>query len=323
LLNEAKLILNGRVELNCRVVGKELIIDDINEFFGAVEKNVEDEKPECLNGFHKFMLDNKFNYHGFFVNDFIYCHKLLLSSSLHCSSDTSCEHLTRFLSQVDRFDGSIENQLVIGECSVTYKSGDAYEGCLDSRFFKYGNGRLLAKSGELYIGSFSNDCFNGLGKLIANDEVKLGFFVDGTLKTQFNSDLVKLENLKDLHNLTQYLQGTLNEDQIAQIFDKRVYLETKSKPNSVDDQSKSNQSCVLKTLYFDNGYSYQGMILNSFIVDKDFGILICASGDRIQTTYKSIEDKRLGALKSIDGKWLFIVDYSRNQVSEMDLNSDT
>ena len=99
------------------------------------------------------------SYTGYFINDFIHCHKDGLLSSLEKIEGDRKLDLEEFMLRTKKFEGTIFDGKVLGTAKVIYKTGDIYHGFLDENFMKTGLGLNLSggKDTQLYYGTFKRN----------------------------------------------------------------------------------------------------------------------------------------------------------------------
>ena len=96
-----------------------------------------------LNGYHRLEFKNGVTYEGYLLNDFVYCHKDALMSSLKGIKNEEFSDLEEFLAKIKRFEGVIVERKVQGTAKIEYKTGDIFEGKLNNQFMKTGKGTNL------------------------------------------------------------------------------------------------------------------------------------------------------------------------------------
>lgn len=84
------------------------------------------------------------SYTGYFINDFVHCHKDGLLSSLEKMDGERKLDLEEFMLRIKKFEGIIFDGKVTGPANITYKTGEIYKGFLDEDFMKTGLGISLS-----------------------------------------------------------------------------------------------------------------------------------------------------------------------------------
>ena len=333
------IILDGKYTIPAEGKNKKMFINDPADFFKSIEdfkyQNIGELDKDKLNGFHEYKYKNGITYTGFFLNDFIYCHKDSLLGSLKGFENKSYPDLEEFFLKIKRFEGILFNGKIQGKAKILYKDGDLYEGTMDDYFNKKGYGTNLQTDGRLYSGDFKRDLYHGLGKLFENKEdFILGFFEEGKLKLKFDLEnmdanlynqiqnqllkegdalkvgflerVMKIDNLPSESQMLELQNGT--SQNLAHSF--TANLEMEQKKRREEEQKLLNElskKTAIKTIFhFTNGYVYHGKVSGEFILDGDEGDIIDLEEVRIPVKYKFVNNINLGTFKSKDGNHIFM-----------------
>ena len=334
-----EIILDGKYCIPAEGRDQMMFIRNPADFFKCIEdfkfQNIGELEKGKLNGFHDYQFKNGINYSGFFLNDFVYCHKDSLLGCLSGFENKVYPDLEEFFLKIKRFEGVLFKGKILGKAKILYKNGDLYEGTMDDYFNRNGHGTNLQHNGKLYSGDFKRDLYHGLGKLFENKEdFILGFFEEGKLKLKFDLEnmdsnlynqiqnqllkegdalktgflerIMKAENIPsesqmlalqnaENQNLTHSFTQDLNNKQKKRIEEEQKILNELSK-----------NTPITTIFHFTNGYVYHGKVSGDYIVDGDEGDIINLEDLRIPVSYKFVSNLKLGTFKSKDGNHIFM-----------------
>jgi len=79
-----------------------------------------------MNGYNSLNYRNGITYEGYFLNDFIYCHKDSLMSCLKGLPEENKLDIGEFFLKVKKFEGEIIDCKIKGKAKVLYKNNDLY-----------------------------------------------------------------------------------------------------------------------------------------------------------------------------------------------------
>lgn len=343
-----KFKVDDRLQINCDIQKEVLRFNECIPLFNSVERFDHKENRSLLNGHHHVCLEENLFYKGYFLNDFIYCHKDAFSIAMtHKNSEKTVDFI-EFCKSVTSFDGKIVEGKAHGRCKVKYSDGSLFTGYLNEDFLRSGQGMQVEPSGKMYVGPFEKDLYQGFGKLVDADQVIFGLFEKGKLKIDFNIDNIDVELVKNLQILLPSIQDKISFEEIKEYakennLDFRNIKEVEKVQKQImkaakeglkglgverineelfrQKGNKEKNELVVESLFkFKNGYFYHGHTFEDFIVDKDEGWLITPLGEKIKCKYNAIHDLRLGAFKSKKGNLFFMFNYDQKVLGEVEMN---
>lgn len=350
----ADLIMDGKYQVKCSVTGNKVTFDQVEDLLKGIEKVrqqvLEEIDHDKLNGFHEYTFESGFTYKGYFLNDFVYCHKDSLPSSLTGLYQNRHPDFDEFFGRVATFEGLIDNWNIIGQAKVKYKSGEIYLGKYIDNYQREGQAIQIQSDGKLYVGEFQHDQYNGVGKLIDQGVFEMGYFRDGKLRIPFDIDNIGAGVINAIRALmSRSRDEDINEAELKKMLDENRYAITNEelekqrfqeeeelrirlmvneaqKKKMKDEQKILDQlshKVVIETIFtFKNKWAYHGKVMGNFIVDHDEGDIIDPSGRRIPVRYKALNDLEVGTFKSKDNKHLFMFKYSVRILADIEIDNE-
>lgn len=350
LRGEVDVVIDGKYAIPAEMKEEGLIFKNPQKLFKTIEsvkdQTLEEYNENLLNGYAKYEYGNGTVYEGYFLNDFVYCHKDSLLSCLHNANKSRNPDLEAFLIKVSRFEGIIQNGKIEGKAKVRYKNGVLYEGYYDDYFLKTGTAIEFASNGDLYSGEFKNDMYNGFGKLFKPDKpLELGIFENNSLKLRFDMDNLD-QNVIDKIKSDYVKEKSINHQKVQEVVEKNTFkpetgeekvtkerdeklqkIIEQEKTKKIDEAKKlieelQKEMIVKKIFSFKNGYAYHGKIKGNDIVDNERGDIIDPEGNRIPVMYKYIKELNLGSFRSMDKKIVFIYKIETKELARIELNRE-
>jgi hypothetical protein len=350
----ADLILDGKYQVKCTVTRDKVTFDHAEELLKGIEKVrqqiLEEIDHDKLNGFHEYTFESGFTYKGYFLNDFVYCHKDSLPSSLTGLYKNKHPDFDEFFGRIVTFEGLIDNWNIIGQAKVKYRVGEIYLGKYSDNYQREGQAIQIQKDGKLYVGEFQRDEYNGVGKLIDQGLLKMGYFRDGKLRIPFDIDNIGTGVINTIRALmSRTRDGDINEAELKKMLEENRYAVTNEELERqkqqeedelrirlmVDDSRKKkmkdeqkllddlSHKVVIETIFtFKNKWAYHGKVMGNFIMDHDEGDIIDPSGRRIPVRYKALNDLEVGTFKSKDNKHLFMFKYSVRILADIEIDAE-
>lgn len=344
------IFIDGKYTIQADMRDEGLLFTEPQKLFKTID-NVKDQTLDehddnLLNGYSKYEYSNGIVYEGFFLNDFIYCHKDSLLSCLNNINKPRHLDLEAFLLKVSSFEGVVQNGKIFGKAKVKYKNSTLYEGFYDEYFLKTGNAVEFASNGELYSGEFKNDTFNGLGKLFRPDvPLEIGIFEDNKIKLRFDMDNLD-QTLIDKLKADIVKEKTVTEQKIKELVEQKKFVPAENEENARREREAKMQQMieeernkkieeanrmvrelqkkivVVKIFSFKNGFAYHGKIKGDTIVDGERGDIIDPEGNRIPVLYRYIKELGLGSFRSINKKFVFIYKLETKEIAKIELNRE-
>lgn len=344
------IVIDGKYSLSAEMKDEGLVFKDPRKLFKTID-NVKDQtldeyNEDLLNGYAKYDYANGTVYEGFFLNDFVYCHKDSLLSCLHNMNKPRNPDLEAFIAKISRFEGVIQDGKILGKAKARYRNGTLYEGFYDAYFLKTGTAVEFANNGDLYSGEFKNDMFNGFGKLFKPDQpLSIGIFEDNVLKLKFDMENLDQNIIDKLKHDYEKVQ-TINEQKIQEVVEQKTFkpgneeerlkndrdeklqkLVEDEKQRKLEEAEKliqelQREMVVKKIFSFKNGYAYHGKIKGNNILDNEMGDIIDPEGNRIPVMYKYIKDLNIGSFRSLNKKLVFIYKIETKELARVELNRE-
>ena len=344
------LIVDGKYNVPAEFTDDGLLFKNPKRLLQVIENvkehNMDEKDGDLLNGFNRYEYANGIVYEGFFLNDFVYCHKDSLLSCIKHLNRSRHPDLEAFFAKIKRFEGIIQKGKILGKCKVRYLNDDTFEGQYDEYFMRTGTGIQFSNDGMLYSGEFRHDKYNGIGKLFTPDQqFLLGVFENGELKLQFDIDNLDANWMAQLK--AQFYQGgDINEEGLKDLeeeeldeLEKRKKEEQRAKEERLkkmlEDEKRrkraeteriiaemNNQMVVNKIYSFKNGYAFHGKIKGDLIVDNQEGDILDPDGVRIPVRYRFVKDLNVGMFRSLDKRHVFIYKYANNELAHVDLQKE-
>ena len=284
------------------------------------------------------------------MNDFVYCQKDLLPSSLTNLYKHKHPEFDEFFSRIHTFEGMIDQWNIIGQAKVKYKTNDIYVGKYSDHYHREGQAIQIQSDGRLYVGEFQRDQYNGIGKLIDTGILEMGYFRDGKLKIPFDIDNIGTGVINAIRALmARTRDADINEAELKRMLEENRYAVTNEelerqhlqeaeelrirlmvneaqKKKMKDEQKILDQlshKIVIETIFtFKNKWAYHGKVMGNFIVDHDEGDIIDPSGRRIPVRFKALNDFEVGTFKSKDNKHLFMFKYSVRILTDIEIDNE-